>query len=105
MRDWTSSCVYVSVSQPFKGPEGPRKGEYEVYEPEAQGASTQELAPQVQELAKILFDLVDGLRQATSLTDVKIEAGIAWERLLTLEAVDLAHHASEELADVLELPL
>lgn len=71
-----------------------------------------------QELTQILFDLVDGLRQATSLTDVNVAAGIAWNALLGLEVetltasrsgsadpIELAAHGTDELGQVLNLPL
>ena len=59
--------------------------------------------PAVQELAKILFDLVDGLRQATSLTDVNVAAGIAWNALLGLELIELAAHGPDELGQIFNL--
>ena len=58
-----------------------------------------------QELAKILFDLVDGLRQATSLTDVNVAAGIAWNALLGVELIELLAHGSDELGQIFNLPL
>ena len=58
-----------------------------------------------QELTNILFDLVDGLRQATSLTDVNVAAGIAWNALLGLEAIELATHSANELGQIFNLPL
>ena len=69
-----------------------------------------------QELAGILFDLVDSLRGAQSLADVNIAAGIAWNELLGLELDTLASRGSaelieltadgpDELGQVLDLPL
>ena len=57
----------------------------------------------VQELTRILFDLVDGLRQATSLTDVNVAAGIAWNALLGLELVELTAHGSDQLGQIFNL--
>ena len=56
-----------------------------------------------QELARVLFDLVDGLRQATSLTDVNVAAGIAWNALLGLEAIELLAHGSDEFGQIFNL--
>lgn len=113
MRDWTASLIYVSVFEPLKAPWGQSKGAT------VNGAAEQ--FPQsagTQELTQILFDLVDGLRQATSLTDVNVAAGIAWNALLGLEVetltasrsgsadpIELAAHGTDELGQVLNLPL
>lgn len=80
-----------------------------VYHPQPQIRSTQELAG-------ILFDLVDSLKDAQSLADVNIAAGIAWNELLGLEIETLASRGSanlieltadgpDELGQVLDLPL
>ncbi len=83
-----------------------------VYHPQPQIQSTQELAG-------ILFDLVDSLRGAQSLTDVNIAAGIAWNELLGLELetltasrfgsgadlIELTADGPDELGQVLDLPL
>lgn len=57
------------------------------------------------DLSKILFELVDTLTRATSLTDVNIAAGIAWNELLGLEVIDLLADRPDELGQVLDLPL
>lgn len=81
-----------------------------MYEPQPQST---------QELAEILFDLVDGLKRSMSLTDVNIAAGIAWNALLGLEVetlaesrfgsgtepIELLAHGTDELGQVLDLPL
>ena len=64
----------------------------------------------VQELSQIMFDLVDNLRRSTSLTDVNRAAGVAFNALLGLDAlgaqpIELLAHGTDELGQVLNLPL
>ena len=71
----------------------------------------------VQELSQIMFDLVDNLRRSTSLTDVNLAAGVAFNALLGLEVdaagvgrsgtelIELLAHGADELGQVLNLPL